>query len=93
MATTPGRSTTWHGVTLVGVAGTIRKQLGGAEETIVTPEPGESIQAHFVRCIRDGLKPRVSGHDARQVLTAVLAIQESSRTGQAVVFNEGVDTP
>lgn len=81
-----------EGAMIIDADGTIRKQLSGAEETIVTPEPGESIQAHFVRCIRDGSEPRVSGHDARQVLAAVLAIQESSRTGQAIVFNEGVDT-
>ena len=78
---------------IVDADGTIRKQLSGAEETIVTPEPGESIQAHFVRCIRDGLKPRVSGHDARQILAADLASQESSRSGQALVLNENVDTP
>ena len=78
---------------IVEADGTIRKRLGMAEETIVMPKPGESIQAHFVRCIRDGLKPRVSGHDARQVLAAVLATQESSRSGQALVLNKDVDTP
>ena len=78
---------------IVEADGTIRKRLGMAEETIVMPKPGESIQAHFVRCIRDGLKPRMSGHDARQVLAADLAIQESSRSGQALVLNEDVDTP
>jgi hypothetical protein len=54
--------------------------VGDGEETVITPEIGETIQAHFVRCIRDGLAPKVSGHDAR----AVLAIQESSRTGEAM---------
>ena len=55
-----------------------------SEETVITPELGETIQAHFVRCIRDGLTPKVTGHDARAVLAIVLAIQESSRTGEAI---------
>ena len=75
-----------EGAMIVGDDGSIRKKIGDAEETVVTPEPGETIQAHFVRCIRDGVTPKVTGHDARQVLATVLAIQESSRTGQAVAL-------
>lgn len=64
--------------------GTIRKRIGDAEETVVTPEPGETLQTHFIRCVRDGRTPIVTGHDGRAVLAIVLAIQESSRTEQAV---------
>ena len=55
------------------------------------------VRAGFDRCrevdtrpnptlaaIRDELTPKVTGHDARQVLAIVLAIQESSRSGVAV---------
>jgi len=72
------------GAAIVSEDGTIHKRLGDSEETVITPEPGETIQAHFVRCIRDGLTPKVTGHDARAVLAIVLAIQESSRTGEAI---------
>ena len=75
-----------EGAMIVGQDGAIRKKIGDAEETVVTPEPGETIQAHFVRCIRDGLTPKVTGHDARQVLAIVLAIQESSQTGESVAL-------
>ena len=73
-----------EGAMIVGPDGEIRKKLGETEEEIITAEPGETIQAHFVRCIRDELTPKVTGHDARQVLAIVLAIQESSRSGVAV---------
>ena len=72
------------GAAIVSEDGTIHKRLGDSEETVITPEPGETIQAHFVRCIRDGLTPKVTGHDARALLAIVLAIQESSRTGEAI---------
>ena len=75
-----------EGAMIVGADGEIRKKIGDAEEEVITPEPGETIQAHFARCIRDGLTPKVTGHDARQVLATVLAIQESSRTGEAVAL-------
>ena len=72
------------GAAIVSEDGTIRKRLDDSEETVIIPEPGETIQTHFVRCIHDGLTPKVTGHDARAVLAIVLAIQESSRTGSAV---------
>lgn len=72
------------GSAIVSEDGTIRKRLGDNDETVIIPEPGETIQANFVRCIRDGLPPKVTGHDARAVLAIVLAIQESSRTGEAI---------
>ena len=72
------------GSAIVSEDGTIRKRVGDGEETVITAEVGETIQAHFVRCIREGLAPKVSGHDARAVLAIVLAIQESSRTGEAI---------
>ena len=70
------------GSAIVSEDGTIRKRLVDGEEMVITPEPGEAIQTHFVRCIRDGLTPKVTGYDAR----AVLAIQESSRTGEAILL-------
>ena len=73
----------------MGADGAIRKKLGDGEESVVEPEAGETIQAHFVRCIRDGLTPKVTGQDARAVLAIALAIQESSRSGQAVELYEG----
>ena len=71
---------------MTGEDGTLRKRLGDGEESVISPEPGETIQAHFARCIRDGLTPKITGHDARAVLALVLAIQESSQTGQAVAI-------
>lgn len=40
--------------------------------------------AHFVECIRDGKQPAVGGHDGRPALEAVLAANESIRTGLPV---------
>ena len=74
------------GSVMTGEDGTLRKRLGDGEESVISPEPGETIQAHFARCIRDGLTPKITGHDARAVLALVLAIQESSQTGQAVAI-------
>ena len=74
------------GSAIVSEDGTIRKRLGDGEETVITPEPSEAIPTHFVRCIRDGLTPKVTGYDARAVLAIVLAIQESSRTGEAILL-------
>ena len=74
-----------EGSMIVSDDGEIRKKVGEEEEETVTPEAGETIQEHFVRCIREGATPKVTGHDARGVLATVLAIQESARTGQAVV--------
>ena len=79
---------------LVGSAGsmmvsednTIRKKVGDGEEEVIVPETGETIQEHFVRCVRDGATPTVTGQDGRDVLAMVLAIQESSRTGEAVAL-------
>ena len=72
------------GSMIVDRSGTIRRKLVGGEETEVTAEPGESIQAHFVRCVEEGLQPQVTGHDARAVLEIALAIMASSRTGEIV---------
>ena len=73
-----------EGSIIVERDGTIRQKLGDGEETVITPEPGETIQEHFVARVRDGKSPKVTGHDARAVLAIVLAIQESSQTGKAV---------
>jgi len=72
------------GSMIVDRSGTIRKKLVGGKETEVTAEPGESIQAHFARCVEEGLQPKVTGHDARAVLEIALAIMASSRTGEIV---------
>ena len=86
----PGLSDTSIGIVgsegsmIVDRDGTIRRKLGDGAETVVTPEPGETIQEHFVRCVRDGTTPKVTAHDGRTVLQIVLAIQESARTGTAV---------
>jgi UDP-N-acetylglucosamine 3-dehydrogenase len=47
----------------------------------------ETIQQHFFRCIAEDIEPITSAADARKTLATVLAIQESSRTGQAVVVS------
>jgi len=73
-----------EGSIIVERDGTIRQKLNDREETIVTPEPGETIQEHFIARVKDGKPPKITGQDALEVLRIVLAIQESSRTGQAV---------
>ena len=78
-----------EGVIIVERDGTIRQRIGDAEETVVTPVQGETIQEHFVARVRDGAPPKVTGHDARDVLAMVLAIQESSETGRAIEFQRG----
>jgi myo-inositol 2-dehydrogenase / D-chiro-inositol 1-dehydrogenase len=40
--------------------------------------------AHFVDCVRLGLKPLVTGEDGRCVLETIFAAYESARTGQKV---------
>mgnify|MGYP005842961203 CR=1 FL=1 len=42
--------------------------------------------AHFVDCIRTGARPSVTGLDGRRALEAVLAANESIRTGQPVAI-------
>ena len=73
-----------EGSMIVSADSTIRKKVGEGEEETVVAEIGETIQEHFVRCIRDGTTPTVTGRDGREVLAMVLAIQESSRTGEAI---------
>jgi myo-inositol 2-dehydrogenase / D-chiro-inositol 1-dehydrogenase len=40
--------------------------------------------AHFIRCVRDGEKPLVTGEDGRAVLEMMYAAYESARTGAKV---------
>jgi len=42
--------------------------------------------AHFVDCVRNDRKPRVTGEDGRAVLEAVFAAYESARTGRKVAL-------
>lgn len=42
--------------------------------------------AHFIRCVRDGEKPLVTGEDGRVVLEIMLAAYESARTGAKVMM-------
>jgi len=49
-----------------------------------TAQENESIQEHFVRCIEEDITPAISARQGRDVLEAVLAINESARTGKAV---------
>jgi predicted dehydrogenase len=58
----------------------------GAEGT-ASAARSETIQQHFFRCIAEDIEPITSAADARKTLATVLAIQESSRTGQAVVVS------
>ena len=44
----------------------------------------ETIQQHFIRCIEQDVPPAVTAEQGRNVLEAVLAINESARTGRAV---------
>jgi predicted dehydrogenase len=41
---------------------------------------------HFVRCVREGTKPVVTGEDGRAVLEMLYAAYESARTGQKVAL-------
>lgn len=40
--------------------------------------------AHFIKCVREGLKPKVTGEDGRAVLEMIYAAYESARTGKKV---------
>ncbi|MEE8345997.1 MAG: Gfo/Idh/MocA family oxidoreductase, partial [Dehalococcoidia bacterium] len=40
--------------------------------------------AHFVECVRDGLRPALTGEDGRAVLEIICAAYESARTGRRV---------
>ena len=44
----------------------------------------ETIQEHFVRCVKEDLEPLTAAKDGRETLATVLALLESARTGQAV---------
>jgi len=49
------------------------------------PAPrGETVYEHFFRCLNEGITPLTNAREARNTLGLVLAIQESTRTGQSV---------
>lgn len=56
----------------------------GAGEILRVRTEGETIQQHFVRCVRDRLTPETDAAIGREVLRTVLAVRESAETGQAV---------
>ena len=45
---------------------------------------GETIQEHFCRCIRERSVPLTAGSEGLKTLATILALQQSSRTGQSV---------
>lgn len=44
---------------------------------------------HFVQCVQNGSAPRVNGIDGKNAVEAVLAINQSVKSGQVVKFPEG----
>ena len=48
--------------------------------------------AHFVECVRDGLRPALTGEDGRAVLEIICAAYESARTGRRVSLPFETDT-
>ena len=59
---------------IVSEDGTIRKRLGDNDETVIIPEPGETIQTNFVRCIQDGLT--INTKDYREKLKQAALTQK-----------------
>lgn len=51
--------------------------------------PFEKEIHHYIDCIRENREPIVTAQDAYKALEIGLAVMESVRTGQAVVFNKG----
>lgn len=51
--------------------------------------------AHFIECIREDKKPRMTGEDGRAVLEMIYAAYESAKTGSKVMlpFHPKVDKP
>ena len=64
--------------------GNIEKTPGGDDGSAAR---SETIQQHFFRCLDEGIEPISSAVEARKTLATVLAIQESSRTGQTVAVD------
>lgn len=44
--------------------------------------------AHFIQCIREGIEPVVTAHDAYKALEITLAAMESVRTGQSIQLGQ-----
>jgi predicted dehydrogenase len=71
------------------------KDSGYIWETYRSPgrEPSfRSALAHFVKTVREGGRPSPSFHDGYLSLAAVLAAEESARSGQVVRLNEGTQS-
>lgn len=63
----------------------VRMKLhGGEEKEINTPEGGETIQEHYLKCLEKNEIPIVTGLDGRQALAVSLGIQQSTISGKVV---------
>jgi myo-inositol 2-dehydrogenase / D-chiro-inositol 1-dehydrogenase len=51
--------------------------------------------AHFIKCVREDLQPKMTGEDGRAVLEMIYAAYESARTGRKVMlpFSAKVEKP
>jgi predicted dehydrogenase len=59
---------------------------GGVE---VVEQRNETIQAHFIRCVEEDTRPRITAAEGKRVLQTVLAINESARASQSVAVVAG----
>ena len=59
------------------------------EERWPDADPFRSELEHFLDCVRHDRPPRASGEEAMQAVEFCLAVQESARTGETVVFTSG----
>jgi len=60
-----------------------RDRRAALEQVAVSPE-GETAHLHFIRCLREDLRPEVDGQSARVTVQLCEAFLRSARTGEVV---------
>ncbi len=62
----------------------IYKEMEGIRAEVIPclPEINDTIQSHFIDCIREGREPEVSGEKGLAVIKVIDAVYESAKTGK-----------
>jgi myo-inositol 2-dehydrogenase/D-chiro-inositol 1-dehydrogenase/scyllo-inositol 2-dehydrogenase (NAD+) len=76
-----------HGVTTITAEGHVQGEAVRSWRSLFR-EAYEAELAHFVGCILEDREPRVTGRDGLRAVEAVIAVNQSIRTGQPVLLGQ-----
>jgi predicted dehydrogenase len=71
---------------IIGTGGTVEWDVGEPSVRLFRSETYVEELRHFLRCVRTGEQPMVTGEDGRQALALALAAKESARLGRVIAL-------